>query len=83
MTGYIGVVCLAIAYILLITKESSWFVPINLIASILLTAHAYLIQDRVFIIVNAFVSIILAIKFIQQLHSGQLVNKRKKLSQKQ
>ena len=71
MLGYIGTFFLVFAYILLITKESNWFVPINLIASILLTGHAILIHDTAFILVNAFVTVILAIKFIQLLRLGK------------
>ena len=76
MLGYLGAAILLFAYILLITKESNWFVPINLVASILLTGHAFLIHDKAFILVNAFVSLVLIIKFIQLLSAGKFSSLR-------
>ena len=65
MIGIIGVTLLLGAYILLITRYEKLFVPVNMVASILLTIHAFQLHDVVFVIVNAFVSGLLAYKLIK------------------
>tara|TARA_Y100000593_G_C4098372_1_gene231989 strand:+ start:114 stop:332 length:219 start_codon:yes stop_codon:yes gene_type:complete len=64
MIGWIGLGLLMLAYLALaITKWSKFFIPIDTIASFLLTLHAYTINDKVFLIVNGWITIILAVKW--------------------
>jgi len=65
MIGYIGVGLLLIAYVLLVSPLEKWFIPINMIASVILTIHAVMLVDIPFIIVNAFVSVLLFYKPIK------------------
>lgn len=64
--GYIGTALLLFSYIILISKWNKWFVLIDTVASAILTLHAYLINDVSFIIVNAFVTIMLIVKLWQK-----------------
>lgn len=66
MLGWIGLTMLVGGYIVLLTKKEKWFAPINTVASIILTVHAYLINDIPFVIVNGIVAIALAIKTYEQ-----------------
>lgn len=66
MLGYIGLALLLIAYVFLLTPKSSWFIPIDIIASLILTIHAVILKDIPFIVVNGFVTIILVIKFFKK-----------------
>jgi len=66
MIGYIGTGLLLLAYLALVTKWNKWFLSIDALASLLLTIHAFLIHDFAFIIVNAFVTIMLVIKICQK-----------------
>jgi len=66
MLGYIGLVLLLFSYVLLITKWQRWFIPIDIIASSILTIHAVIIKDIPFIIVNGFIAIVLVIKLIKK-----------------
>ncbi|MFI5157630.1 MAG: hypothetical protein ACHQF4_02125 [Sphingobacteriales bacterium] len=62
--GYFGTVLLLVAYASLLTRSySKYFVPIDVVASAILTVHAILLHDIPFIIVNALVTIMLAVKF--------------------
>ena len=60
--GWIGVGLLMIAFFLLVSKWSKYYLKINIIASTLLTTHAIIIRDLPFIIVNGFIVIMLIIK---------------------
>jgi hypothetical protein len=66
MIGYIGLSLLLAAYIFLLTPKSSWFIPIDIIASVILTVHAITLGDIPFIVVNGFISIILTIKYLKK-----------------
>ena len=66
MLGYIGVGLLMIAYIFLITSKSAWFIPLDIIATIILIIHAIMLKDIPFIIVNIFIAIMLLIKFFKK-----------------
>lgn len=57
---------LLFAYILFISKWSKFFIPVNTIASSLLTLHALLLQDIPFLVVNGFVTTMLIIKWIKK-----------------
>ena len=46
MIGWIGLSLLSLAYITLVTKWGKLFIPINAVASLVLTIHAFLINDR-------------------------------------
>lgn len=70
MIGYIGTALLLVAYILLVTRWSKWFLAVDLVASGLLAGHAILIQDVPFIVVNGFVTIMLATKIVQKNQRG-------------
>ncbi len=63
MIGWIGLGLLMLAYLALVTKWSRFFIPVDAIASFLLTIHAFLINDVVFVIVNGWITIILSIKW--------------------
>lgn len=65
MTGYIGLVLLVGAYVLLLTQYSKLFIPVDTVASFILTIHAILIKDISFIAVNGIVTIVLAIKWFK------------------
>lgn len=62
MLGYIGLGFLILAYILLNTKHFSWFLAVDLIASLILTVHAAFLHDIPFICVNGIVSFSLGLK---------------------
>jgi len=64
--GWIGLGLLLIAYVLLLTKWSKYFIPIDTIASFILTIHAIILKDIPFIIVNGFITIILGIKWCKK-----------------
>lgn len=66
MIGWIGLGLLLIAYVLLLTKWSKYFIPIDTIASFILTIHAIILKDIPFIIVNGFITIILGIKWCKK-----------------
>ena len=63
MIGWLGLGLLMLAYLALVTKWSRFFIPVDAVASFLLTIHAFFINDIVFVIVNAWITIILSIKW--------------------
>ena len=65
MIGYIGLAILIIAYITLLTKKSYLFIPIDILASAILTVHAIILKDIPFTIVNGLITIILSIKYFK------------------
>jgi len=65
MLGYIGMAILLCAYLVLLTKKDKWFVPIDIIASGILTIHAFNIADVPFMVVNGFITMMLIIKYIK------------------
>jgi hypothetical protein len=65
MIGYIGLVMLVFGYTLMLTRYRFFMVPVNAVASIVLTIHAYILGDIPFIIVNGLVACILCITYIQ------------------
>ncbi len=63
LTGWLGLFLLLLCYVLLISERTKkYFIPVNVVASTLLTIHAYMIHDTVFMIVNGFIAIILLYK---------------------
>lgn len=66
MIGYIGLGLLLLGYVFLLTNKEQWFAPNNTIASLLLCIHAIMLHDIPFIIVNVFITIVLAIKTYKQ-----------------
>ena len=64
MIGWIGLILLLFAYVLLLFKPKL-FIPVNIIASSLLTIHASFIHDIPFIIVNGFIVLVLIIKYMK------------------
>ena len=66
MIGWIGLFLLMVAYRMLITKWSSLFIQIDTIACFVLTIHAFLINDIVFLLVNGWITIILAYKWYKK-----------------
>ncbi len=66
MIGWIGLILLMLAYLMLVTKWSKLFIPIDTIASLVLTIHAFLINDMVFLLVNGWITIILAYKWYKR-----------------
>ena len=63
--GIIGTILLLLSYVLLVTKFSKWFLPVDTIATAMLVVHASSIGDVIFIIVNAFIALMLIIKMAQ------------------
>ena len=61
--GYIGLVLLVSSYLLLISKYYKLFIPVDTVASLLLTVHAILINDLPFMLVNGFITFMLIIKW--------------------
>ena len=66
MIGYIGLIILIIAYLVLLTKWSRWFIPTDIIASAVLTIHAVTLKDIPFMFVNGLITIILTIKYLKK-----------------
>jgi hypothetical protein len=66
MIGWIGLILLMLAYLMLVTKWSKLFIPIDTIASLVLTIHAFLINDMVFLLVNGWITVILAYKWYKR-----------------
>ena len=64
MIGWVGLGLLMLAYLALaIKKWSKFFIPIDAVASFLLTIHAGMIGDVVFVIVNGWITLILSMKW--------------------
>lgn len=66
MIGWIGLGLLLLAYVFMLSKWSWLFIPVDVVASAILTIHAIMIKDIPFIIVNGFITVILATKFVKQ-----------------
>lgn len=66
MIGWIGLILLMLAYLMLVTKWSKLFIPIDTIASLVLTIHAFSINDVVFLLVNGWITVILAYKWYKR-----------------
>lgn len=66
IVGWIGVGILILSYVLLLTRYSKWFIPVDTTASYILTLHAVLINDLPFILVNGFIAIMLSIKWYKR-----------------
>ena len=63
MIGWIGLVLLMSAFGLLLTRHKRLFVPVDFIASLLLTIHAIQLTDPVFIVVNGWITLVMGVKF--------------------
>ena len=63
MIGWLGLGLLMLAYLVLVTKWSRFFIPMDAVASFILTIHAVMIDDVVFTMVNGWITIILSIKW--------------------
>jgi len=61
--GYIGLALLMFSYLLLNSKHIKWFLPVDVLASTVLTIHALIIKDIPFILVNGFIAVMLIIKW--------------------
>jgi len=66
MIGWIGLGLLVLAYLVLVTKWKKLFIPIDAVASFILTIHAFTINDTVFLLVNGWITIILVYKWYQR-----------------
>lgn len=66
MIGWIGLILLVLAYIILVSPWSKWFIPLDIVASALLTIHALVIKDIPFLCVNGFITILLIIKLLKK-----------------
>ena len=66
MIGWIGLGLLMIAYFVLVTRWHKLFIPIDALASFILTIHAVMIGDVVFTIVNGWITMILSIKWYKK-----------------
>jgi hypothetical protein len=66
MIGWIGLGLLVSAYMILVTRWKRFFIPVDAVASLVLTIHAFMIDDIVFLLVNGWITIILAYKWYQR-----------------
>lgn len=66
MIGWIGLVLLVGAYVILISPYSKYFIPVDIVASILLTIHAIIIMDIPFMLVNGFIALLLIVKLLKK-----------------
>ena len=66
MIGWLGLGLLLLAYVFMLSKWSWLFIPVDIIASGILTVHAIMIEDIPFIIVNGFITVILTVKYVKQ-----------------
>ena len=66
MLGYFGLTLLVVVYLFLVTRWDKLFVPINLVASFILTIYAITLKDIPFSVVNSFVTILLFVKLIKK-----------------
>jgi len=64
-TGIIGFILLIIAYLILVTKFSKYFIHIDILATISLVIYSISIHDIIFILINIFILIMLTIKLIK------------------
>lgn len=62
IVGTIGLILLVLCYMVLNTKYSAWFLPIDILGSFFLSWHAIIIKDGTFIFVNIFILIMLSVK---------------------
>ena len=65
LIGYTGFLFLIISYIILNTKYSKYFLYIDVIATIFLIIYSILLKDIIFILVNAFILVMLVVKQIK------------------
>lgn len=65
MIGIIGVIILMLSYVVLSFDKEKLFYLMDAIASVLLTIHAIIINDTVFMVVNGFIAGALFVKFIR------------------
>lgn len=66
MIGYIGLGLLLLAYIMLITRWDYLFIPLDILASAILTIYALIyVKDIPLTLVNGLITIILTIRFIR------------------
>ena len=63
MIGWIGLVLLMCAFGLLLTRHKWLFIPVDFIASLLLTIHAIQLIDPVFIVVNGWITLVMGYKW--------------------
>ena len=73
MIGYIGLSLLMLSYFLLVTNWNKFFIQLNAIASTMLSIHAYIINDIVFMIVNGWIAIFLIIKLYKNIGEKKCV----------
>ena len=66
MIGWIGLGLLMFAYFVLVTQWYKLFIPIDTLASFILTIHAIMIDDIVFTMVNGWITLILSIKWYKK-----------------
>jgi|ETNmetMinimDraft_4_1059912.scaffolds.fasta_scaffold243145_2 hypothetical protein len=66
MIGWIGLGLLVLAYFVLVTQWYKLFIPIDTLASFILTIHAIMIDDIVFTMVNGWITLILSIKWYKK-----------------
>ena len=66
MIGWIGLSLVMLAYLMLVTRWSKLFIPIDTIASLVLSIHAFAINDLVFLLVNGWITVILAYKWYKR-----------------
>ena len=64
MIGIVGLILLMISFGLLLTRWKHLFVPMDFLASLVLTIHAIQLMDPVFIIVNGWITCVMGYKCI-------------------
>ncbi|MCX6738562.1 MAG: hypothetical protein NT098_00730 [Candidatus Parcubacteria bacterium] len=67
MLGWIGVAMLTLAYCFFAFKKTNGlFAPVNMVASAILTLHAWNIHDMPFVLVNGFIALVLCKKLFEK-----------------
>ena len=69
MIGWVGLILLMFSFGLLLTKHARFFVPMDFLASLLLTIHAIQLMDLVFILVNGWITGVMGYKFFSGQHT--------------
>lgn len=66
LTGLLGTIFLILTYVVVLHKKTEkLFIPVNILASSLLTVHAILIKDLAFSVTNGFIVAVLVFKWIK------------------
>jgi lipid-A-disaccharide synthase-like uncharacterized protein len=60
--GYVGILIVVLAFVILNTKYSSWFLGLDALGTLLLFIYALIQHDLVFVISQLFILVLIAVK---------------------